>query len=152
MGLLRFAFDPVSQIKSKTLWDMVKMANDRIGIDISKDNLDVYRLSDGRAARFANAATGFRDLARWLGSDMPTRVVYDATGRYHAGIEKRFAGTLPLCKMNPLQARRFAQSKGTRAKTDAVSSRRCKHRLPGNGCKDAGGNGCGLRFGRGSPD
>ena len=50
------------------------MTNDSIGIDISKDNLDVYRLSDGRAARFANAATGFRDLARWLGTAMPTRL------------------------------------------------------------------------------
>ena len=99
------------------------MTNDSIGIDISKDNLDVYRLSDGRAARFANAAAGFRELARWLGTDMPTRVVYEATGPYHAGIEKRFAGTLPLVKVNPLQARRFAQSKGTRAKTDAVDAR-----------------------------
>ena len=69
------------------------MTNDSIGIDISKDNLDVYRLSDGRAARFANAATGFRDLARWLGTDMPTRVIYEATGPYHAGMEKRFAGS-----------------------------------------------------------
>ena len=127
------------------------MTNDSIGIDISKDNLDVYRLSDGRAARFANAAAGLRELARWLGTDMPTRVVYEATGPYHAGIEKRFAGTLPLVKVNPLQARRFAQSKGTRAKTDAVPSRRCKHRLPGNRRKDAGGNGGCLRFGCGSP-
>ena len=54
---------------------------------------------------------------------MATRVVYEATGPYHAGIEKRFAGRLPLCKVNPLQARRFAQSKGTRAKTDAVDAR-----------------------------
>ena len=99
------------------------MTKDSIGSDISRDNLDVYRLNDGCAARFANAAIGFRDLARWLGKDMPARVAYEATGPYHAGVEKRFAGTLPLVKVNPLQARRFAQSKGTRAKTDAVDAR-----------------------------
>ena len=35
----------------------------------------------------------------------------------------RFASRYPLVKVNPLQARRFAQSKGTRAKTDAVDAR-----------------------------
>ena len=127
------------------------MTNDSIGIDISKDHLDVHRLSDGAAARFANTTPGFRALAKWLGADRPARVVYEPTGPYHAAFERRFSGKLALCKVNPLQARRFAQSKGARAKTDAVPSRRCKHRLPGNGCKDAGGNGCGLRFGCGSP-
>ena len=34
-----------------------------------------------------------------------------------------FAGVLPLVKVNPLQARRFAQARGTRAKTDAVDAR-----------------------------
>ena len=33
------------------------------------------------------------------------------------------SGELPLVNVNPLQARRFAQSKGTRAKTDAVDAR-----------------------------
>ena len=33
------------------------------------------------------------------------------------------SGELPLVKVNPLQARRLAQSKGTRAKTDAVDAR-----------------------------
>ena len=56
-------------------------------------------------------------------ADRPARVVYEATGPYHAGLEKRFTGKLPLCKVNSLQARRFAQSKGTRAKTDQVDAR-----------------------------
>ena len=99
------------------------MMNDSIGVDVSKDHLDVHRLSDGAAARFANTAAGFRALAKWLGSRLPARVVYEPTGPYHAAFERRFAGSLPLCKVNPLQARRFAQSKGTRAKTDQVDAR-----------------------------
>ena len=99
------------------------MTEDSIGVDVSKDNLDAHRLSDGASARFANSARGFRALAKWLGSEPSARVVYEATGPYHAAFEKRFATELPLCKVNPLQARRFAQSKGSRAKTDAVDAR-----------------------------
>ena len=48
---------------------------------------------------------------------------YEATGPYHADLERCFGGALPLVKVNPLQARRFAQSKGSRVKTDAVDAR-----------------------------
>ncbi|MGP9789374.1 IS110 family RNA-guided transposase [Roseinatronobacter sp. NSM] len=99
------------------------MTNDTIGIDISKDTLDVHRLSTGAAAQFANSAAGQRALRRWIGAHMPDLVVYEATGAYHAALERSFAGVLPLVKVNPLQARRFAQARGTRAKTDAVDAR-----------------------------
>ena len=100
------------------------MMKDSIGIDVSKDHLDVYCLGDRRAARFGNDAPGFRKLKAWLPKvDGIARLVYEATGPYHAALERRFGGELPLVKVNPLQARRFAQSKGTRAKTDAVDAR-----------------------------
>ena len=123
------------------------MMKDSIGIDVSKDHLDVHCLGDGRAARFGNDAAGFRKLKAWLpASDGIARVVYEATGPYHAALEKHFGGALPLVKVNPLQARRFAQSKGTRAKTDAVPSRRLEtNRLPGNRRTDAGADGGGVR-------
>ena len=99
------------------------MNKDTIGIDISKDTLDTHRLSTGAAAQFANSAAGLRALRRWIGAQMPDLVVYEATGAYHAALERGFAGFLPLVKVNPLQARRFAQARGTRAKTDAVDAR-----------------------------
>ena len=96
---------------------------DTIGIDISKATLDAHRLTTGDAAQFANSPTGFRALRRWIGEDVPDLVVYEATGAYHAALERSFAGLLALVKVNPLQARRFAQARGTRAKTDAVDAR-----------------------------
>lgn len=99
------------------------MTNHTIGVDVSKDHLDVHCLGDGRAARFANSAAGFRELAAWLPEGAIARIVYEATGPYHAAFEMRFATLYPLVKVNPLQARRFAQSKGARAKTDAVDAR-----------------------------
>ena len=99
------------------------MTNDSIGIDVSKDSLDVRRLSDGGTATFSNNLRGFRALSTWLGHDLPARVVFEATGPYHRNFERTFSGELPLVKVNPLQARRFAQACGTRVKTDAVDAR-----------------------------
>ena len=96
--------------------------NDSIGIDISKSKLDAHRLSDGAAASFPNTGSGFDALRRWIGKTAPLCVVYEATGPYHAAFERALAGRLPLVKVNPLQARRFAQVCGTRAKTDQVDA------------------------------
>ena len=81
-------------------------------------------VSDGRAERFGHDAAGFRKLKAWLPkADTIARVVHQATGPYHAAFERYFGSELPRVKVNPLQARRFAQSKGSRAKTDAVDAR-----------------------------
>ena len=95
---------------------------DSIGIDISKAHLDVCRPATGQTARFENSAAGLTAFKRWVGSSQPDLVIYEATGAYHGLLEKRCSGDLPLVKVNPLQARRFAQARGTRAKTDAVDA------------------------------
>ena len=48
--------------------------------------------------------------------------MYEPTGPYHRAFEKALSGRFPLVKVNPLQARRFAEASGTRAKTDAVDA------------------------------
>ena len=53
------------------------MMKDSIGLDVSKDHLDVHCLGDGRAARFGNDAAGFRKLKAWLPkADNIARVVF----------------------------------------------------------------------------
>lgn len=99
------------------------MTHTSIGIDISKATLDVYRLSDGASVRLSNEKAGFRALKGWLKGHGIVRIVYEPTGPYHRDFEIAFQGDFPLSKVNPLQARRFAQSLGTRAKTDAVDAR-----------------------------
>lgn len=96
---------------------------DTIGIDISKATLDAHRLIDNEARQFANSPANLRALRRWIGTKMPDLVIYESTEAYHAAIERSFGGALPLVKVNPVQARRFAQARGTRAKTDAVDAR-----------------------------
>lgn len=99
------------------------MTDDSIGIDISKDKLDVHRLCDGAFAQFPNSPNGFRALVSWIGAVSPERVVYEATGAYHGAMERFLSEQLPLVKVNPLQAKRFAQSQGTRAKTDKADAK-----------------------------
>ena len=96
--------------------------NDSIGIDVSKSKLDCHRLSDGAFETFANTKAGFVRLRCWIGNGLPDRVVYEATGPFHGAFERALASHLPLVKINPLQARRFAQARGTRAKTDQVDA------------------------------
>ena len=99
------------------------MTDDTIGIDISKATLDIHRLSDGKMMSFSNCPAGFKALSKFCAKTAVTRVVYEATGAYHSGLERALGAHLPLVKVNPLQARRFAQAQGVRAKTDAVDAK-----------------------------
>jgi len=99
------------------------MTDDTIGIDISKATLDIHRLIDGKMMSLSNCPAGFKALSRFCAQTPVTRVVYEATGAYHSALERALGAHLPLVKVNPLQARRFAQAQGVRAKTDAVDAK-----------------------------
>lgn len=98
------------------------MTEHNIGIDISKSHLDAFHLEADDARRFENSAQGLRALQKWLAALEVTRIVFEATGPYHRWLETALSGKQPLVKVNPLQARRFAQALGTHAKTDAVDA------------------------------
>jgi len=99
------------------------MTDHTIGVDISKSHLDAVRLEDGAAQRFDNSTAGFRALTKWLGKAPVARIVFEPAGPYHKAFEAALGETFPLVKVNPLQARRFAEAHGTRARTDAVDAR-----------------------------
>ncbi len=49
--------------------------------------------------------------------------MFEPTGPYHHGFERRLGDArLPLAKVNPRQARRFAEAIGCQAKTDAIDA------------------------------
>jgi transposase len=99
-----------------------KMNPSTIGVDISKGSLDVHRLPDGASRRFSNDKAGYRSLIAWLGADV-ARVVFEPTGPYHRAFERAMADAdLPLVKVNPRQARRFAEATGKIAKTDRLDA------------------------------
>jgi transposase len=102
---------------------LAKMTEHTIGIDISKTHLDAFRHDDQAARQFENTPKGIRALIRWLGKTSVARIVFEPTGPYHRALEIALSGKFPLVKVNPLQARRFAEACGTRTKTDAVDAR-----------------------------
>jgi transposase len=94
-----------------------------IGIDVSKDSLDVYLHPEGIARQFANHRQGHAQLIAWAAPCQATRIVFEATGRYHRALEMALGKAgLPAVKINPLQARRFAEATGKRVKTDPIDA------------------------------
>ena len=94
-----------------------------VGVDISKAHLEAYIVPADNSARFSNDAAGFQALIAWI--EPPVRaVIYEPTGQFHRAFEQvLLKAELPLVRVNPLRARRFAQAIGQRAKTDAVDAR-----------------------------
>ena len=89
------------------------------GGDIGKDHLDACLHPSGEARRLANDTQGHRALVAWLTSHGIARVVFEATGPYHRALERALAAAgLAAAKVNPRQARRFAEAVGRLAKTD----------------------------------
>lgn len=94
-----------------------------IGVDVSKDWLDAHRLADRAARRFANDKTGRKALIKWMGATPVKRVVFEPTGPYHRALERALdAAGLPIAKVNPRQARRFAEAAGKLVKTDRADA------------------------------
>lgn len=102
---------------------MVQSNTETAGVDISKCRLDVHIYPAGASAWFANDAAGHSALLSWLAPWSVERVVFEATGAYHRSFERYLAAAgLPLSKINPRQARRFAEAAGRLAKTDAIDA------------------------------
>jgi len=90
-----------------------------VGVDISKDALDVAVHPAGETFRVANDRDGHLALVRRLRKLNVARIVFEATGAYHRLFQRALAEVgLPLVKVNPRQARRFAEAAGKLAKTD----------------------------------
>ena len=91
------------------------------GIDVSKSSLDVHAAGEERC--FANDRTSWRALDKWLRSCHVSRVVMEATGRYHRRVHQGLHDRgYEVVLINPLRARRFAEGAGFLAKTDRVDA------------------------------
>ena len=78
-----------------------------IGVDISKDSLDVCPHPAGISRQFSNSRQGYAQLIAWAAPYQPARIVFEATGRYHRALEMALGEAgLPAVKINPLQADR----------------------------------------------
>jgi transposase len=84
-----------------------------IGIDVSKDQLDVAARPSGESWHVANSELGIATLVKRLTELQPTLVVLEATGRLEsAAVSALAVAEIPLAIVNPRQVRDFARSTG----------------------------------------
>lgn len=94
-----------------------------VGIDVSKDRLDVAVGSGGGLSAFTNDPDGHRRLVELLRGVAPVRVVLEATGGYErAAVAALAAAGLPVIVLNPRRGREFARAAGVLAKTDRLDA------------------------------
>lgn len=94
-----------------------------VGIDVSKDRLDVHVLPSGEAFWVSNDHAGVEGLVGQLGGLSPVVVGLEATGGFERLAVAALAGAgLAVVVVNPAQVRAYANALGKRAKADPIDA------------------------------
>jgi transposase len=94
-----------------------------IGIDVSKDRLDVAVRPSGEAFAVERNASGLDRLVERLRALSPQFVALEATGGFETIAAAALgAAGLPVVVVNPVQVRAFAKAIGQRAKSDPIDA------------------------------
>lgn len=94
-----------------------------VGIDVSKDRLDVALRPSGENFAVERNASGLERLIERLQQLAPHVVALEATGGFETVAAAALASAnLPIVVVNPAQIRAFAKALGQRAKTDPIDA------------------------------
>jgi transposase len=94
-----------------------------VGIDVSKDRLDVAVLGEERGWQVDNTQEGIAKLVQQMQEICPELIVVEATGGYQRGVvDALFVAGLPVTVVNPVRVRQFARADGLLAKTDRLDA------------------------------
>jgi len=94
-----------------------------VGIDVSKDRLDVAVLGEERGWQVDNTQEGIAKLVQQMENLQPKLIVVEATGGYQrAVVEALFVADLAVAVVNPARVRQFARAFGLLAKTDKLDA------------------------------
>jgi transposase len=97
--------------------------NKYVGIDVSKNTLDLMVRPTGTRQQQPNDADGIAHLVTQLRQVRPTLVVCEATGGWERLLVGALAAArLPIVVVNPRQVRDFAKATGRLAKTDRLDA------------------------------
>jgi transposase len=95
-----------------------------VGVDVSKDSLDVAIGPGKEIITFTNDQKGVDALIKKLSRIGPELIVLESTGGYERlATSSLVEAKLPVVIVNPRQVRDFAKSAGILAKTDAIDAR-----------------------------
>jgi transposase len=94
-----------------------------VGIDVSKDRLDIAVLGQKQTWQVENRSAGIACLVKQMVNLQPEIIVVEATGGYQrAVVEALFHAGLSLAVVNPARVRQFARASGQLAKTDKLDA------------------------------
>jgi transposase len=94
-----------------------------VGIDVSKDRLDVHVLPQAQAFAVARDGKGLAELIERLNPLGCSAIALEATGGFETVAAAALAAAgLPVIVVNPAQIRAFATALGKRAKTDPIDA------------------------------
>jgi transposase len=94
-----------------------------VGIDVSKDRLDIAVLGERQEKQVDNTSQGITQLVAWMQELQPELIVVEATGGYQrAVVEALFWAGLAVAVVNPARVRQFARACGLLAKTDKLDA------------------------------
>jgi transposase len=94
-----------------------------VGIDVSKDRLDIVVRPSGETFAVDRNVAGVEKLAARLRELSPHIVALEATGGFETVVAAGLgAAGLPVAVVNPVQVRAFAKAIGQRAKTDPIDA------------------------------
>lgn len=94
-----------------------------VGIDVSKDKLDIALLPQGETFATSRDAKGLASLIARIKPLLPQAVAVEATGGFETIVAASLAADgLPVVVVNPAQVRAFAKALGQRAKTDPIDA------------------------------
>lgn len=94
-----------------------------IGIDVSKDRLDIAVHESREAFACGNTAEGLAELVGRLRALNPALIVLEASGGYEQdALFALLAAGLPAALVNPRQTHNFAKAMGYLAKTDRIDA------------------------------
>lgn len=104
------------------------MSESFVGIDVSRDHLDLHERPSDRHQRYANDAEGIEAIAVRMLELKPTLIVAEATGGLEVPLIVALVDRqLPIVQVNPRQARDFAKASGRLAKTDSIDAAALAH-------------------------
>jgi len=94
-----------------------------VGIDVSKDRLDVAVLGRKEITQVGNTKPGLTKFTKEMRQLKPKLIVVEATGGYEeALVLGLFEAGLPVALVSPQRVRQYARARGLLAKTDKLDA------------------------------